>query len=402
MRSPLVGAVVLPLLLLAFSMPIRSFGWQTISDDSQASHQEVRNALELAQGVPPCEVDTVSFTLLPGPRSCALPFEAYLTTTDPRGECPLSATALIICDKFEQNCDTCIQSTPTALGILFTCMPLNSAGVQIVTANFSFGTLPNQHLADSDTFICPPPPNCPANNIIVNPPAITCGEPFQTFVFEIVPLPACRLNSVSAIFETIPGLVFFGCDDATILRAVPKSIALSCSAPNFTSSSLVRMRSFWSYGNSSGQEQFLTGLDCPSPPAPPTAPPVVPTTPPTIPTAPPATLSPIACDSSTVEFNLLPGLRECGEGFQAILNTSVAVPGCPLLASNLTICDANRNNCVQCSSVETLPEGILFSCIPINANGFQVITASYTLGPLNGVISTADNFICPLGKGRAY
>lgn len=350
MTSPLITVVALTVLFLLLSTPVRSFDLPTTSDDSQGSRKDVHGALELTQAptsVPACDAGTVSFTLLPGPRTCALPFEAYLVTTDPRGDCPLSATALTICDEFEQHCGTCVQNTQTALGILFTCLPLNSAGVQIVTANFSFGPLQNQ-LAQSDTFSCPPPPDCPTNNIRVSARAVLEDQACfnQVVISELVPIPGCRLVAGDILVCRGFGVTqCAGCGNQSIVSAVPSEIEFTCLPPDFTAE-----KSFVPFGYGSNLNQLITPFFFGCPVSPPHVPPIAPPpiSPVSPPVAPPITPPPAGCDSSTVQFNLLPGPLQCGQNFQAILNTTVSVPGCPLASSGLSVCDTNRANCVQC------------------------------------------------------
>jgi hypothetical protein len=75
-----------------------------------------------------------------------------------------------------------------------------------------------------------------------------------------------------------------------------------------------------------------------------------------------------------------------------LLSSASPSASCPLTSSGITICDSSHSNCARCNSQTTTAAGILFTCSPINFNGAQVITASYSYGPLSGTIANSASF----------
>ncbi|XP_049850694.1 uncharacterized protein LOC126323742 [Schistocerca gregaria] len=103
------------------------------------------------------------------------------------------------------------------------------------------------------------------------------------------------------------------------------------------------------------------------------------------------TASALSCDSSTVSFHLLPGDYTCGQIFYALLSTTDT---CPLSSGGISICNGFGTDCVTCSNITNTTCGLLFTCTAIGYNGIQLITATYSLGPLVGTIATTGNFKC--------
>lgn len=93
------------------------------------------------------------------------------------------------------------------------------------------------------------------------------------------------------------------------------------------------------------------------------------------------------CNSANVRFAMLSTSGTCGYPFQALLYSVAPDASCPLSTGGVLTCDSNLRNCINCTDIASTAAGILVTCNPTNSNGFQVLTATYALGPLLGTIA---------------
>lgn len=104
--------------------------------------------------------------------------------------------------------------------------------------------------------------------------------------------------------------------------------------------------------------------------------------------------TPVACDPVTLTFTL-EGPFTCGGNFTAFL-TTLTTPGCELESGGALVCDYNGVNCRPCNAVTGANPQLRYDCTSIHAQGQQIVTATYRLGPYTGTIANAADFGCPL------
>lgn len=93
------------------------------------------------------------------------------------------------------------------------------------------------------------------------------------------------------------------------------------------------------------------------------------------------------CNSDTMRFRMLSSTASCGTSFEGLLSTTRPDKDCALSSGGALTCDAQLNNCVHCTTIAVMSDGVHITCTPTNSNGIQVVTVTYALGPLLGTIA---------------
>lgn len=100
-------------------------------------------------------------------------------------------------------------------------------------------------------------------------------------------------------------------------------------------------------------------------------------------------LAPALAQCSVADIRLEPvtPTATCGTRFQALLRSVNPSAACPLSSGGMLVCDAAHQNCIQCTTSTAAPGGgILFSCLPTQANGAQDLTAVFQYGTVTNTI----------------
>lgn len=149
----------------------------------------------------PCNSANVRFTMLSSSTTCGSSFQALLSSISPDAACPLTSGGALTCDGNLNNCVHCVETSNTVAGVLITCTPTNSNGVQVVTATYQLGLLLGTIANATTVSGCNPTPVVPVPvTPIVHPPSEPCDS--ATVHFELLSGPRYCGSTFQALLST--------------------------------------------------------------------------------------------------------------------------------------------------------------------------------------------------------